>query len=275
MDKKTLVLLLFLAYIFIKGFIVEPNSLEITKYEIQNYSLQGVRVAFLTDFHLRKNDYKRLDKIIKLANEQNADIVLLGGGYTYNHNPKNSMDASILAQKLSLINAPVYTVFGDDDAFAGEEKYKQEFLKNKIRVLDNSNIRTIVKRRYVDIIGLADIKTQEPNIQLAYRKTRLPRILLTHNPDIYYSIIDDTSLILAGHTHGGQIVPPFAPPFSVQSKYGVKFAKGLIKETNNIMIISKGLGTSGIPMRFNCKPEIVIIDFVKYSPNEQTTANKK
>ena len=67
---------------------------------------------------------------------------------------------------------------------------------------------------------------------------------------------------MAGHTHGGQFVFPFTPPLFVPSKFGSEFASGLITSSKNKMIISKGIGTTGIPLRFNCKPEIVVVDFI-------------
>ena len=86
---------------------------------------------------------------------------------------------------------------------------------------------------------------------------------MTHNPDVYFDIIDGVNLILAGHTHGGQFVIPMTKPLFVPSKYGSELASGLVKKTRNKIIISKGLGTTGIPVRFNCKPEITIVDFVR------------
>ena len=73
------------------------------------------------------------------------------------------------------------------------------------------------------------------------------------------------TLVLAGHTHGGQFVIPFLGPFFVPSKYGTELASGLIQKTNNKLIVSKGLGTTVIPIRFNCRPEITLVQFI--APN--------
>ena len=70
-------------------------------------------------------------------------------------------------------------------------------------------------------------------------------------------------MIFAGHTHGGQFIIPYLKPLFIPSKYGAEFAFGLVKPSDNQMIISKGLGTSILPIRINCKPEIVIVDFIK------------
>ena len=71
---------------------------------------------------------------------------------------------------------------------------------------------------------------------------------------------DNIDLILAGHTHGGQIRLPFLPAPVVPSKYGSKFANGIIKDNKNIMIITRGLGTSILPFRFCSVPELIIIN---------------
>ena len=88
-------------------------------------------------------------------------------------------------------------------------------------------------------------------------------ILLSHTPDIFPKVPNTVMLTLAGHTHGGQIVFPGTEPLLVPSAYGKKYAYGLISENNKSMFISKGLGSSILPLRFNCKPEIVVIEFKK------------
>ena len=275
MTKPMMVLIALFLYLVIRSVFIEPNLLQVTNYEIENNALQGIRVAFLSDFHLKKRDYKRLDNIVRLTNAQKPDIVLLGGDFAKDGNYSNTMDMEIAASKLSLISAPTYAVLGETD-WLSNGKDISDNLKNKgIRVLDNSSIRRIVKGRYVDIAGLADISTGRNNIQRALYRTKSPRILITHNPDIYYNVLDDVSMIFAGHTHGGQFVVPYSPPVFVPSKFGAKFASGLITFSHNPMIISRGLGTSTIPIRFNCKPEIVIVDFLKVGEAKKKKKKQK
>ena len=107
MTKQMMVLVAIVVYVLIHSFFIEPNMLEAVKYTIPDNTLQGVRVAFLTDFHLKKRDYKRLDKIINYTNQQNPNLILMGGDFANGHNGKNTMNPRIIAQKLSLLNAPV------------------------------------------------------------------------------------------------------------------------------------------------------------------------
>lgn len=263
MTKQMAVFLILVLYIIINGIFIEPNALEVMKYDIEDNRLQGIRVAFLTDFHLKKRDYKRLDEIIAKTNSQKPDIVILGGDFAHGKKIKDTMNLEIMAEKLSLLTlgSKVYAVLGENDWNTDGEAITQALKAVDIRVLEDSNVRTIVKSRYIDIIGISDLTTRSATISEAFKRTVKPRIVITHNPDVYYDIIDDANIILAGHTHGGQFALPFGKALFASSRYGNKFASGLIKETYNTMIVSKGLGVKGIPIRINCKPEITIIDF--------------
>ena len=73
--------------------------------------------------------------------------------------------------------------------------------------------------------------------------------------------IENADLTLAGHTHGGQIRLPLIGALRVPSDFGNKYSYGLINENDKKMIVTKGVGTSILPIRFNCFPEIVLIEF--------------
>ena len=88
-------------YIVFNSFILEPNSLNVTKYEIQDPQLAGARIVFLSDFHLKKHDYKRLNQIVKLTKKQNPDAVILGGDFARKQNYSSNMDISTIANKLT------------------------------------------------------------------------------------------------------------------------------------------------------------------------------
>ena len=137
--------------------------------------------------------------------------------------------------------------------------------KNRIAVLENQWANPMIRGRYVYIVGIKDITTNDANISKALKGTNKfrPRIVITHNPDVYYDILDNVAVIFAGHTHGGQVVLPKTPAMFVPSRYGSLFASGHIKPQNNHIIISRGLGTDKVPFRLFCQPEIVIVDFVK------------
>jgi uncharacterized protein len=84
--------------------------------------------------------------------------------------------------------------------------------------------------------------------------------VVSHNPDFAETLTDRrVGLMLSGHTHGGQVsVPGMANPF-VPSRYGMKYAHGLVEAPATKVYVSKGLGLTALPMRFNCPPELTLI----------------
>ena len=135
-------------------------------------------------------------------------------------------------------------------------RLKTALEKNGIKVLMNSN----TKVEGIYIAGVEDLQTGIPRPETALDGSESPRILLTHTPDIYYDVKENVDLILAGHVHGGQVRIPFKGALIVPSKFGTKFASGSFKETQNEMIVSKGLGTSILNVRFLTFPEIIVFE---------------
>ena len=85
---------------------------------------------------------------------------------------------------------------------------------------------------------------------------------MTHSPDVFVDVQkSNVKLTLAGHVHGGQVRLPFIGALIIPSKYGDKYSHGLIEEDGQKMVVTKGIGTSILPVRFNCIPEIVVINF--------------
>jgi len=241
-------------FLFLWGFVIEPEIIVLKKYKTNSFG--NKKIVFLSDLHISKHDIGRLRKIVKIVNEQNPDLVLSGGDYIYGFSDDTSMLIEKQVEELKKIKAPVISILGNHDNIYDKYTVKNALESIGIKVLINSS----TKFENIYIAGVDDLKTGWPNIQTALENTGFPRILLTHTPDIYYDIKDDVDLILAGHVHGGQVRVPFLGSLIVPSKFGTKFAVGDFKETQNRMIVTKGLGTSILRVRFCCLPEIVVIE---------------
>ena len=245
------------------AFLVEPKMLVVQKYKISVPKLKGLKVVFMSDFHVGPNDEERLKKIVKKANEQNADLVLLGGDFVNGHKGNHSLPIEIIAKNLGELKAQlgIVSVLGNHDWFVFGEKISAELAKNNITVLRDENKALSFNGLKFHVAGLEDPVTQRFNIEKALDGVKNPVILLTHTPDVYPQISNAVDITLAGHTHGGQVKVPFFGAILVPSKFGRRYAEGFFNEDNKKMIVTKGLGTSLLPMRFNCPPEIVVIDF--------------
>lgn len=256
-------IVVFLMILLMWCFTIEPNVIAVKKYKIKNESLKGLRIVFAGDFHVKPYQQNRLKYAVKKINEENPDMVLLIGDYVNMHELELSYPIEKTAQELSLINSKygVYTVLGNHDYFRHGNKIKEALQKKGIVVLENSSKKIQIGDKSLYIAGIEDLVTGFPNLKKALLNVQKPLILLSHQPDIFPFVPDSVDLTLAGHTHGGQIVIPFVGPMYIPSRYGNRFASGYINEEGREMIVTKGIGTSILPIRFNCMPEIVVIDF--------------
>ena len=249
---KFIIIIFFI--LFIWAFFIEPNLLVIKHYKID--TLKDVKIVFVSDFHISKYGKKRLERVVNLINKQNPDFVLSGGDFINGKDDEHSLSIEEQVLILKKIKAPFITVLGNHDFWYGKERVVQALKGGGFIVLSNSNINL----NGIYLAGVEDVQTGKPDIDRALENTGDVKILLSHSPDIYYDVKEQVNLILAGHTHGGQVSFPFFGAPAVPSKYGSKFAKRIINETQNTMIITKGVGTSILPVRFCAVPEIVVIN---------------
>ena len=255
---KILILLFILGVLLaIWAFGFEPNMLKVTTYRVAKPELSGLKIAFASDFHIKPYEIYRLKRIIRAINKQNADIIILGGDYVNGHKKGSSMTIEEIAKQFSYLRADygVYAVIGNHDGWQGKEEIIKELEKNKINVLFNSN-------KCFDkfcLAGVDDLQTGNPDINKALTGTKQPVILVTHTPDIMPDVPDSVNLTLAGHLHGGQI--RLQQALITPSAYGKKYANGYLEDKGKKIYTTKGLGTSILPVRFNCLPEIAVISF--------------
>ena len=243
-----------LIILFLWGFFIEPNLLSVKKYKVQN--LDGKRIVFVSDFHIGKFDKLRLKNIVNKINKLNPDLVLSGGDFIKGHSGKHSMSIEQQAKILKKIKAPFISVLGNHDISFDKFTIKNTLEKAGIQILDNS----CTKIGNISISGVGNKRVLPDEILTALENAEDIKILISHTPDIYYDVKKDIDLILAGHVHGGQVRLPFLGAIICPSKYGTKFSCGDFKETQNRMIVTKGLGTSILTVRFFDIPEIVLLE---------------
>lgn len=239
---------------------VEPYILTVRYLTVEDESLKGLRVLFASDLHYKRYEKFRLKRDIEKINAQKADIILLGGDFVNGHKKGQGLNIEIIAEELGKLKSKygTYTVLGNHDVWQGAAEITEALTKHGITVLKNSN----KKAGSVYIAGVEDLQTQTPDVEKALKGTKPPVILLTHTPDIIEEVPLSVNLTLAGHLHGGQIRLPVIGAVVAPSKYGTKYAYGFFVVKGRKLFVSKGIGTSILPVRLFCMPEIVLIEFI-------------
>ena len=262
--KISALVLIFAVLIAVYAFFVEPQLLTVNHYTIKNSALKGTRLVFASDFHIKKNQQNRLKSIVNLINRSYPDIIVLGGDFVNGYDREDNIELAEMSKELSKLRAPygVYAVLGNHDRWYGENQVKNVLKHSNIVLLKNENKQIKTPAKTIFVAGVDDLVTGTPDVEQALKNTKKPVIFVTHSPDIFPQIPAGTDIVLAGHTHGGQVVVPFVGPVVVPSEYGNRYAFGKIKSNGKVMIVTKGLGTSILRVRFNCLPEIVVVDFV-------------
>ncbi len=244
-------------------FSVEPNMLDTRRYTVEDNALAGLNVVYITDLHVGPKQKERLQSIVHHANALKPDLVVLGGDYVKGRSDKTTLAIEILAEELGKLQAPlgVYTVLGNHDVWYGKQRVIDAFEKRGIPVLENKNVPLAKGDIAFHLAGVEDFWEGKPDIPKTLQGVTGPVLLLSHNPDLFPDVPEHVNLTLAGHTHGGQVVFPFIGALFIPAKR--EYASGRITEGNKCMLVSTGVGTSILPVRFNCVPEVVHIQFVE------------
>jgi predicted MPP superfamily phosphohydrolase len=235
----------FIIMIAYMSFKAKENHLtkHIIKFDKFPKSFHTINIFFISDIHRRTVSDKLLETIPPAI-----DFVVIGGDLTESGVPFKRVEQNI--KRLKKI-APVFFVFGNNDYEVGKERLESLLLKQGITILNNSAaVITSQHNEKLAILGVEDMTLDRDKLDYALRKAVQAdfKLLISHNPDIYHKVDENAgiSLILSGHTHGGQI-RLFG--FGLYEKGKIHFLK---KAT---LLISNGYGTSGIPLRLGAPAE--------------------
>ena len=259
-------MLLCIGFIPIWAFFIEPNLLITRKIEIKDPALKGIRVAYLSDLHICQDGKEYALNMVKKVNEQNPDIILLGGDYIIVQIYKNkSMKADEIIKILAGLKAKhgVFMIFGNHESRPKTTKLIIQSIKDtSIKLLQNANTKLQIADKSVYLVGIGDYSNNSHNINKAFNGVdSTPVIVFTHSPDIFPYIPDYVNMTFAGHTHGGQVYIPFYGPLEKPTHLLGKYIKGLYAEGHKKMFVSSGIGNSHYKIRLFNIPEIVIADF--------------
>lgn len=260
---------------------IEEKTIVIPGIPAEHKGLKGVLIS---DIHSGPYmEYELMKEYADVINDIKADIIFIPGDLT--NSQKN--EASPFAKAFRDLKAKygVYATYGNHDYFSDIE-YINDVMKNEtgIRVLRNESELIDIKGKPFCIMGTEDtrdsggranpavLKYIEDTISSAQDKIRttnletekIPKVLLTHKPYLFDEASGmDFNLMLSGHTHGGQVVFLKLGDLNVSFASSVhKYINGLYQNNGKYLYVSRGIGTVGLPIRFNCPPEITILNFV-------------
>jgi uncharacterized protein len=245
--------------------LVEPYNYWISETDVFIRDLperfEGFRITQLTDIHHSSIlPLAEVRRVVELAQRTRPDLFVLTGDYTTSY--RRFIEPC--AEALGPLNAPegVWAVLGNHDHYTDPELTTRALQRHRITVLDNLNTTL---RRGPDALQLSGIDDWTWNA-VDWRRAfyglnpKTPSILLSHQPRVLdFEQTRNVSLILSGHTHGGQInLPLVGAPARFATK-DLKYDRGLFRRGESQLYVSSGTGVIGLPLRFGVRPEIAVL----------------
>ncbi|MCP4678687.1 MAG: metallophosphoesterase [Deltaproteobacteria bacterium] len=224
-------------------------------------AFRGFKVALLSDIHhgpFVPLFYVR--HVVDMTNELEPDTVMLCGDYV--HRSSEYIEPCIGALGGLKSRHGSFAVLGNHDHWEDATRTRKELRKNNIEDLTNRGVWLARGDSRIRVCGVGDYweDTQDLNAALGDAGVDDSTILMSHNPDYVDEITDKrVGLVLSGHTHGGQVVFPFVGAPLIPSRYGDKYLRGLVRTKSTQIYVTRGVGTITPPVRFRCRPEVVLI----------------
>jgi predicted MPP superfamily phosphohydrolase len=250
--------------VFIERYIVLTNTYRIPVPNLPK-AFSGFRIVHLSDLHYGfLVPLGLIQNVIDSANRLKPDLIVCTGDYVHEKNATTQIDQ--VWPVLSQLTAPsgVYSVLGNHDHWADTAR-SDYWLKRTRQDLRHKVVRIEREGQHLWMAGAGDLWEDHRDLDDLLRKVPGPecRIVLAHNPDTadtkYSTRVD---LMISGHTHGGQVDIPFVgtPVLPVRNK---NYSSGLKRSPRGCRVfISKGIGWAIYPVRFNCFPEIAVLELV-------------
>lgn len=258
------------------GALIEPDRLRIRKYSLPISdlpdSLTGMRIVHLSDTHYGPYiSLPYLRHVVERINELAPDLVVLTGDYV--HQTPRAIPGGIGVFAALRPRLGTLAVLGNHDHWEGADACRRTFAETGVHLIDNGRV-FVTAEKLTDtpvadsfcLGGVGDLweDAMEPHQSVAGAPASMPRLVLSHNPDVAEQWPKElrVDLIFAGHTHGGQVSLPGIGAPIVPSAYGQKYEGGLCQGPVCRVLISRGAGMAVLPFRMGVPPEISLVRLV-------------
>ena len=224
--------------------------------------LSGLKIVFFADLHTidSAKDIAETKKMVALINKQKPDIVVFAGDMMSTGSVEWRLPPARIISRLKDISSKygIFAILGNHDWDYDGSQVISIMKKAGIQVLENDS-RTIPGM--FNIVGVADAAAPyglNPEQALAKIDRSLLTIAIVHSPDYISQLPEFVSIVLSGHTHGGQIKLPYLGPMFLNTE-GSAYCSGYYKERGRNLLVTKGIGTSGIRCRINVVSDITVV----------------
>ena len=251
------------------------TALEINEYKIVSNSVpqnfHGFRIAQVSDLHNAEFGEGN-SKLIQLLSQTEPDIIVLTGDLIDSRNTDIEIALAFAREAMKI--APVYYISGNHEARVSEyEGLKMGLAEAGVIVLENQKVEITREGESITLMGIDDPSFQEnylfgdsegvakQAIETLLRVYDGYTVLLSHRPELFELYVETgMDLVFSGHAHGGQFRLPFIGGLVAPNQgFFPKYDAGLFSEENTTMIVSRGVGNSIVPLRFNNRPEIIVV----------------
>ena len=252
------------------------TALEVNEYEIVSNSVpqnfDGFRIAQVSDLHNAEFGEGN-SKLIALISQTDPDIIVITGDLIDSRHTDIEIALEFARQAIKI--SPVYYVSGNHEVRLREyENLKMGLAEAGVIVLENQKVEITREGESITLLGLDDPSFQEDYlfgdsesvarqaIENLQNASDGYTILLSHRPELFDLYVETgMDLVFSGHAHGGQFRLPFIGGLVAPNQgFFPKYDAGQFTEENTTMIVSRGVGNSIIPLRFNNRPEIVVAE---------------
>ncbi len=261
------------------AWLIEPRMLVVRRVDVASLRWRGtpLAIAVISDTHVGSPhvDARRMAEVVDRANALHPDLVVLLGDYVGSNEPASDRQAAGRSELLTGVGAfarlraplGVVAVLGNHDVWYGRAPIVRTLEAAGVTVLWNQHVVKDRPGGAFVIAGLGDDITGNASFEraLAGAPAR-DTIVLSHSPDPFPELPAGPALMLAGHTHCGQVSVPFLGRPVTLTRSGQRYACGRADEGGKILYTTAGIGTSLLPVRFGNPPEIVLLTLHAAAP---------